>query len=66
MASLFTVLYLVFFVAIAGGAYAMMTFNLRRRSARSTHPEAPKPGETLLYVDLNRERLEALYNKTSG
>jgi hypothetical protein len=25
------------------------------------HPEAPKEGDELLYVDLNREKLEQLY-----
>jgi hypothetical protein len=27
------------------------------------HPEAPDPGEEVLYVDLNRDRLEQLYEK---
>jgi hypothetical protein len=64
MASLFTVVYLLFFAVIAGGAYALMTANIRRRSPlRSRHPEAPKAGETLLYIDLNRERLEEIYNR---
>jgi len=26
------------------------------------HPEAPKDGEEVMYVDLNRDRLENLYN----
>jgi hypothetical protein len=25
------------------------------------HPEAPEPGEELMYVDLTREKLEDLY-----
>ena len=29
------------------------------------HPEAPEPGDELLYVDLSRERLEELYQQTS-
>jgi hypothetical protein len=29
------------------------------------HPEAPKAGEPVMYVDLNRERLEELYHKVS-
>jgi hypothetical protein len=36
-----------------------------RPTIRSRHPEAPQPGERLLYVDLNRERLEALYQQAS-
>ena len=26
------------------------------------HPEAPDPGDEVMYVDLSRERLEDLYN----
>jgi hypothetical protein len=29
------------------------------------HPEAPQAGEPVMYVDLNRERLEELYQKAS-
>ncbi len=34
-----------------------------RRPKNPQHPEAPKEGDELLYVDLNKERLENLYNK---
>ena len=27
------------------------------------HPEAPEPGEQVMYVDLSREKLEDLYNQ---
>jgi hypothetical protein len=27
------------------------------------HPEAPEPGDEVLYVDLSRERLEALFQQ---
>ncbi|NBQ20574.1 MAG: hypothetical protein EBU30_02460 [Synechococcaceae bacterium WB6_3B_236] len=64
MAILFTTIYLLFFAVAVGTTYALMNINLRRRPLRSSHPEAPKPGEMLLYVDLSRERLEQLYNKT--
>jgi hypothetical protein len=30
---------------------------------RRVHPEAPQPGEEVLYVDFSRERLEALYQQ---
>ena len=33
----------------------------RRRP--SIHPEAPDPGEEVMYVDLSREKLESLYNQ---
>ena len=29
------------------------------------HPEAPEPGDEVLYVDLSRERLEELYQQAS-
>jgi hypothetical protein len=64
MALVLSSLYLVFFAIIVGGAYLLMTINLRRRGQlRPRHPEAPKPGDTLLYVDLSRERLEEIYNR---
>ncbi|MFO7629190.1 MAG: DUF2973 domain-containing protein [Prochlorococcaceae cyanobacterium] len=68
------VIYLVCFAVIAGGAFALMTQNLRsseQRSAsgplptrRKAHPEAPEPGEEVLYVDFSRERLEKIYQQT--
>ena len=27
------------------------------------HPEAPKPGDEVMYVDMTRERLESLYKE---
>jgi hypothetical protein len=46
-----------------------MTQNLRSASTRPArrpyHPEAPTPGEEVLYVDLSRERLEQLYEQTT-
>jgi len=67
--------YLIFFALIAGGAFALMNQNLRgsaslpsgqaRGSKSKRHPEAPEPGDELLYVDLSRERLEELYQQTS-
>ncbi len=68
------VIYLVFFAAIAGGAFALMTQNLRNSQERNSlqaprkrsrvHPEAPQPGEEVLYVDFSRERLEQIYQQT--
>jgi hypothetical protein len=31
------------------------------KTKTNQHPEAPKEGDELLYVDLNREKLEQLY-----
>ena len=68
------VIYLVFFAAIAGGAFALMTQNLRNSQERDSlqaprkrsrvHPEAPQAGEEVLYVDFSRERLEQIYQQT--
>lgn len=75
MNDLLAAVYLIFFALIAGGAFALMSQNLRSSgslaSARSSsskpkrHPEAPEPGDEVLYVDLSRERLEELYQRAS-
>jgi hypothetical protein len=62
-------IYFILFALIAGGGFAMMWGNIKsineemRRPKKLQHPEAPKEGDKLLYVDLNKERLENLYNK---
>ena len=76
MNDLLATIYLVCFAAIAGGAFALMNQNLRQaatvpvsssnRQGRRMHPEAPTPGEEVMYVDLSRERLEALYKQASN
>ncbi len=75
MEDLLAVVYLLCFAVIAGGAFALMSQNLRRcapltssqtsGSRPGRHPEAPRPGEEVLYVDLSRERLEELYQQPS-
>ncbi len=66
--------YLICFALIAGGAFALMSQNLRSSASLASqrsgpkqkrHPEAPEPGDEVLYVDLSRERLEALYQQAS-
>jgi hypothetical protein len=72
---LLAAVYLICFALIVGGAFALMSQNLRssaplaasqlatsQRSGSSPrrHPEAPEPGDEVLYVDLSRERLEEL------
>ena len=65
---LLPLLYFTFFAVIAGGAFAMMWGNIQsinkemRTPRKPQHPEAPKEGDELLYVDLTKERLENLYN----
>jgi hypothetical protein len=64
---LLPILYFTIFALIAGGAFAMMWSNIRsineemRTPRKPRHPEAPKEGDELLYVDLTKERLEDLY-----
>jgi hypothetical protein len=62
-------IYFIFFALIAGGAFAMMWSNIRsineemRTPRRPQHPEAPKEGDEVMYVNLDRERLEKLYEE---
>lgn len=69
MNPLLPLLYFTFFAVIAGGAFAMMWGNIQsineemKKPKRSKHPEAPKEGDELLYVDLTKERLEKLYEE---
>jgi len=71
---LLAAVYLIFFALIAGGAFALMTQNLRGSASLASqrsgpeprrHPEAPEPGEEVLYVDLSRERLKELYQQAT-
>jgi hypothetical protein len=66
--------YLVFvygvcFALIGGAAFAMVWSNIMSinmmppEPKKSKHPEAPKAGEEVMYVDLSREKLEDLYKK---
>ncbi len=74
MNDLLAAAYLICFALIAGGAFALMNLSLRAPSPLASqkngprarrHPEAPEPGEEVLYVDLSRERLEELYQQAS-
>ena len=69
MNNFLVLIYFTFFAVIAGGAFAMMWGNIQsinkemRKPKKLQHPEAPKEGDELLYVDLTKERLENLYNE---
>jgi len=75
LSGLLAVVYLICFAVIAGGAFALMSQNLRGSASLASaqrsgsrprrHPEAPEPGEEVLYVDLSRERLEELYQQAT-
>ena len=61
--------YFVCFAIIAGGAFAMMWGNIQSinklidEPPKPCHPEAPDPGDEVMYVDLTREKLEDLYKE---
>ena len=63
--------YFVCFAIIAGGAFAMMWGNIQSinnmmdEPPKQRHPEAPAPGDEVMYVDLSREKLESLYKQDS-
>ena len=62
-------LYFVCFAAIGGAAFAMMWSNIQSiniemsKPPKPRHPEAPAPGEEVMYVDLARDKLEDLYRQ---
>ena len=58
--------YFLCFAIIAGAAFAMMwsniqSINVEMNKPKPRHPEAPAPGDEVMYVDLSREKLEKLY-----
>ena len=64
----FILIYFICFALIAGAAFAMMwsniqSINIEMNKPKPRHPEAPAPGDELMYVDLTKERLESLYNE---
>ena len=71
-------LYFVCFALIGGAAFAMMWANIQsiniemRTPPKPRHPEAPEPGEELMYVEFGPEDpprylegLEKLYQRES-
>jgi hypothetical protein len=67
---LFSLLYTISFAVILCGAFTLMSQGFSARTSRPlarvrSHPEAPQHGESVLYVDLTRERLEQLYQQAS-
>ena len=64
----FVLIYFICFALIAGAAFAMLwsniqSINVEMNKPKPRHPEAPAPGEEVMYVDLSRDRLEDLYNE---
>ena len=62
----FVLIYFICFALIAGAAFAMMwsniqSINVEMNKPKPRHPEAPAPGDEVMYVDLSREKLEKMY-----
>ena len=62
----FVLIYFICFAIIAGAAFAMMwsniqSINVEMNKPKPRHPEAPAPGDEVMYVDLSREKLERMY-----
>ena len=72
-------IYFIVFALLAGSAFAMMWANIQSinvqmsRPPKPKHPEAPEPGEEVMYVDVSQDTgrefqhrkdwLEDLYSK---
>ena len=60
MNSWFVLIYFTFFALIAGAAFAMMWSNIQsinkamNEPIKRKHPEAPDPGEEVMYVDVSQ------------
>ena len=59
------------FAVIAGAAFAMMwsniqSINVEMNKPKPRHPEAPAPGDEVMYVDLTKEKLKRLYKNTDS
>jgi hypothetical protein len=70
VSNVYVAIYFTAFALIAGGAFALMWGNIQSINKlmdspppKPRHPEAPKPGETVMYVDLEKEKLEKLLDK---
>ena len=60
--------YFLCFGVIAGASFSMIwsniqSINVEMNKPKPRHPEAPAPGDEVMYVDLSREKLESLYNE---
>ena len=77
--TLWVLIYFVAFALIAGSAFALMWGNIQSinklmdEPPKPRHPEAPNPGEEVMYVDVSgmsnaefkhrKDWLENMYNK---
>ena len=63
--------YFICFALIADAAFAMMwsniqSINVEMNKPKPRHPEAPAPGDEVMYVDLSKEKLERLYKEDNN
>ena len=63
-----SVIYFTSFALIAGGAFALMWQNLQTLEysaapAPVRHPEAPEPGEEVMYVDVSSMNTQEFIDK---
>ena len=63
-------LYFVCFAIIAGGAFAMMWDNIQsinkemdKPKPKPRHPEAPEPGDEVMYVDVSKMKPQQCRDK---
>lgn len=77
--TLWVLIYFIAFALIAGAAFAMMWGNIQSinklmdEPPKPRHPEAPEPGDEVMYVDVSgmsnaefkhrKDWLENMYNK---
>ena len=77
--TLWVLIYFIAFALLAGAAFAMMWGNIQSinklmdEPPKPRHPEAPEPGEEVMYVDVSdmsnaefkhrKDWLENMYNK---
>ena len=60
--------YFLCFGTTLGASFAMMwgniqSINVEMNKPKPRHPEAPVPGDEVMYVDLTKEKLERLYKE---
>ena len=69
MSPYLVLVYGICFALIAGASFALMWSNIRsinkmmNEPPKPRHPEAPEPGDEVMYADFSRERLEELYSE---
>ena len=69
MNGFYVFIYFCFFAIIAGGAFALMWGNIQSinkmmdEPVKRRHPEAPQPGDEVMYVDVSSMNSEEFQSK---